>query len=66
MRFRRSAVLALAGVAAVAVSGCKLADNNPGAQDPDTFVNVIRRMLARQAQEAAAAAATCDDEACDV
>lgn len=38
----------------------------PGAQDPDTFVKVIRRMLARQAQEAAAAAATCDDEACDV
>ena len=35
MRFRRSAVLALAGVAALAVSGCKLADNNPGAQDPD-------------------------------
>ncbi len=35
MRFRRSAVLALAGVAALAVSGCKLADNNPGAQDPE-------------------------------
>ena len=38
----------------------------PGAQDPDTFVNVIRRLLAKQAQEAATAAETCDDEACDV
>lgn len=34
MRFRRSAVLALAGMAALAVTGCKLADNNPGAQNP--------------------------------
>ncbi|MDO8389906.1 MAG: DsbA family oxidoreductase [Actinomycetota bacterium] len=38
----------------------------PGAQDPDTFVTVIRRMVARQAQEAAAAAPTCADEVCDV
>ncbi len=38
----------------------------PGAQDPDTFVNVIRRLLAKQAQEATAAAEACDEEACDV
>jgi len=38
----------------------------PGAQDPDTFVNVIRRLLAKQAQEATAAAEACADEACDV
>ena len=44
----------------------------PGAQDPDTFVTVIRRLLQRRADEAAAAALAagdgpaCDDESCDV
>ncbi len=45
----------------------------PGAQDADTFINVIRRLLARKEQEAADDAATtsttgqaCNDESCDV
>ena len=41
----------------------------PGAQDADTFVNVIRRLVQRRAQEAASAAteaAACIDEVCDV
>ena len=40
----------------------------PGAQDPETFVNVIRRLLQRREAEAPAPAATdaCDDESCDV
>lgn len=38
----------------------------PGAQDPDTFVTLIRRLLARQAEEAATAGPTCTDEVCDV
>ncbi len=40
----------------------------PGAQDPDTFVTVIRRLLAKRADEAAAVAeaAACNDEVCDV
>ncbi|HEX4874939.1 MAG TPA: PQQ-dependent dehydrogenase, methanol/ethanol family [Sphingorhabdus sp.] len=35
MRFGRNSLLVVAGLAALAVSGCKLADNNPGAQDPE-------------------------------
>jgi predicted DsbA family dithiol-disulfide isomerase len=47
----------------------------PGAQDPETFVNVVRRLLQRRADEAATTEATteattdaaaCTDEACDV
>ena len=45
----------------------------PGAQDADTFINVIRRLLARKEQEASDEAATtsttgqaCNDESCDV
>lgn len=46
----------------------------PGAQDPETFVTVIRRLLERRAAEEAAAGAeattatgqVCDDESCDV
>lgn len=42
----------------------------PGAQDAETFVNVIRRLLQRRTQEEAAAVETdgraCDDEVCDV
>jgi predicted DsbA family dithiol-disulfide isomerase len=50
----------------------------PGAQDPETFVNVIRRLLQRRAEEAEAAPPTqvgtgetstdqaCADEVCDV
>ena len=47
----------------------------PGAQDPETFVTVIRRLLAKRAAEADAGAdatahgsagAACRDEACDV
>lgn len=35
MRFGRNSLLVLAGLAALAVTGCKLADNNPGAKDPE-------------------------------
>ncbi len=35
MRFGRNSLLVVAGLAALAVSGCKLAENNPGAQDPE-------------------------------
>ena len=41
----------------------------PGAQDPDTFITLIRRLLTRQAEEDAEATAdgpACTDEACDV
>lgn len=40
----------------------------PGAQDTDTFVNVIRRLHEKLDAEAASAAdgATCTDDACDV
>lgn len=42
----------------------------PGAQDPDTFVNVLRRLRAKLATEAAdtgvGADRTCDDDVCDV
>jgi len=35
MRFGRNSLLVVAGLAALAVTGCKLADNNPGAKDPE-------------------------------
>lgn len=35
MRFWRNSLLVVAGLAALAVTGCKLADNNPGAKDPE-------------------------------
>ena len=35
MRLGRNSLLVVAGLAALAVGGCKLADNNPGAKDPD-------------------------------
>lgn len=35
MRFGRNSLLVVAGLAALALSGCKLADSNPGAQDPE-------------------------------
>ncbi len=40
----------------------------PGAQDPETFVNVIRRLLQKRADAPVVAAddAVCDDEVCDV
>jgi predicted DsbA family dithiol-disulfide isomerase len=42
----------------------------PGAQDPETFVNVVRRLLQRRADEPATAVAetadACTDEVCDV
>lgn len=38
----------------------------PGAQDPETFVNVLRRLGERVAAAAAADGRTCVDDACDV
>lgn len=38
----------------------------PGAQDPDTFVTVVRRLLAKRAQEAIDVAPACADDVCDV
>ena len=38
----------------------------PGAQDPDTFVTVVRRLLAKRAQEAIDVAPACTDDVCDV
>ncbi len=35
MRFGRNSLLVVAGLAALAVTGCKLAENNPGAKDPE-------------------------------
>lgn len=35
MRFGHNSLLVVAGLAALAVTGCKLADNNPGAKDPE-------------------------------
>ena len=44
MRFGRNSLLVMAGLAALAVSGCKLADNNPGAQDPE-FAKIDGELL---------------------
>jgi predicted DsbA family dithiol-disulfide isomerase len=38
----------------------------PGAQDPETFVNVLRRLGEKLATEAPAADRTCIDDVCDV
>ena len=38
----------------------------PGAQDPDTYVSVIRRLVERRPVAAPVAADACDDEVCDV
>lgn len=38
----------------------------PGAQDTETFVNVLRRLNEKVVSEAAAAAQACTDDACDV
>lgn len=38
----------------------------PGAQDADTFVNVVHRLLERRTEEALSAGEQCSDDACDV